>query len=65
MDKIRSLLQSEMMVSGLRWWKWRWREVDRLERYLELKRFINLKDFLVVFVERINNGLNNKFEEIK
>lgn len=38
-DKIRSLLQSEMMVSGLRWWKWRWREVDRLERYLELKRF--------------------------
>lgn len=39
MDKIRNLLQSEMMVSGLRWWQWRWREANRFERDLELKEF--------------------------
>lgn len=35
--KIRSVLQSEIMVSRLKWWLWRWRDVDRFERYLELK----------------------------
>lgn len=35
--KIRNLLQSEIMASGLTWWLWRWRDVDRFGRYLELK----------------------------
>lgn len=35
--KIRSLLQSEILVSGLKWWLGRWRDVDRFGRCLELK----------------------------
>ena len=35
--KIRNILQSEIMASGLKWWLWRWRDIDRFGRYLELK----------------------------
>ena len=41
---------------------------DFLEKgvvYSELKSLINLTDYLVDVIERINNGLNDKFEEIK